>query len=95
MKDIKEFNIEDNNDFSDLVDRIHQSHVYAGGNFSKASLRENLSRILNSWGSSDGDYVLFLALFFYRGDPYGFKKISHKPICLKMNIKAMQDYLAC
>ena len=23
------------------------------------------------------------------------KKISHKPICLKMNIKAMQDYLAC
>ena len=74
MKDIKEFNIEDNNDFSDLVDRIHQSHVYAGGNFSKAGLRENLRKILNSWGSSDGDYVLFLALFFYRGDPYGFKK---------------------
>ena len=74
MKNIKEFNIEDSNYFSDLVDRIHHSHVYAGGNLSKAGLRENLRRILNSWGSSDGDYVLFLALYFHRGDPYGFKK---------------------
>ena len=48
--------------------------MYTQAGISKAGLRENLRRILNSWGSSDGDYVLFLALYFYRGDPYGFKK---------------------
>jgi len=76
MKKLREFNIEDYSEFEELVDIIYQAHIDGGGRLSKSGLRDILKKALESWDLSDGDYILFLALWFYKADPYNFKGLK-------------------